>query len=85
MFVCTFEIENGQQTQDQTIQAPRIMLEQQFLSYVQQAANASHPARIKMSRKVPVYDSFCNKWIERENSIEFMNKAYESQKGGNNG
>ena len=83
MFVCTFEIENGQQIQKQTIQAPRIMLEQQFLSYVQQAANTSHPVRIKMSRKAPVYDNFNDKWIDRENSIEFMNKAYENQKGGN--
>ena len=27
--------------------------------------------------KVPIYDNFDGKWIERENSILFMNLAYE--------
>lgn len=84
-FVCTFEIKNGQRIQKQTIQAPKIMLMNQFMSYVQQATRSNDPIRIKMSRTIQIYDNFNQKWIERENSVQFINKAYENKNGGFNG
>ena len=86
LYVCTFEIENGQQKTTQTIKAPRFVLQQQFISYVQEASQSSTPIKIKMSRKVPIYDNFDNKWIEREVSITFENKSYEAKnRGGTSG
>ena len=81
-FVCTFEIENGQNTQKQTIQAPQIMLINQFVSYMQEAAKAPQPVGVKMSRNVPVYDSINDRQIGREVYIAFINNAYEKQNGG---
>ena len=83
MFVCSIEIENGQRKTTQTINAPRFVLQQQFVSLVQEASQLTTPVRIKMSRKVPIYDNFDNKWIEREASIVFENKSYEAKSGGN--
>lgn len=83
VFECTFDIEVEDRTQHQTVQAPRAALEQQFLSLVQQAAQSSKPVKVKMSRKVPIYDNFDKKWIERENSVAFANNTYIKTKGEN--
>lgn len=63
------------------MQAPRAVLEQQFVSLIQQATQSNKPIRLKMSRKVPVYDDFNDKWIERGNSVVFANNAYIKVKG----
>lgn len=83
IFECTFDIEIDGTTKKNRIQAPRIAIEQQFLSLVQQAANSSQAIKIKMSRIVPVYDNFDKKWINRENSVTFANNAYIKIKGEN--
>lgn len=82
MFVCSLEIENGQRKTIQTINAPRFVLQQQFISLVQEASKSAIPIRIKMSRKVPIYDNFDNQWIEREASVTFENKSYEDKNRG---
>lgn len=81
VFECTFDIEVEDRIQHQVVQAPRAVLEQQFLSLVQQAIQSSKSVKVKMSRKVPIYDNFNKKWIERENSVTFANNAYIKAKG----
>lgn len=75
-FTCKFEITQDTETQTSTIQAPQIMLMQQFMSLMNQAANSTNPIKIKMSRDVPIYDNFDKTWISRETSIGFSNNAY---------
>ena len=81
VFECTFDIEVEDRIQHQTVQAPRAALEQHFLGLAQQAAKSNNPMRVKMSRKVPIYDNFDKKWVERENSVAFANNAYIKAKG----
>ena len=77
MFSVTFEIEVDNKIQRQNMQAPRVMLEQQFVSLVQQAYKNLMPVRIKMSMDVPIWVQFENKWVTREHSVEFANKAWQ--------
>ena len=81
VFECTFDIEVEDRIQHQTVQAPRVALAQQFLGLAQQAAKSNKPMRVKMSRKIPIYDNFDKKWIVRENSVAFANNAYIKVKG----
>ena len=77
-FECMIDIETNGNKQRQRIQAPRIMIEQQFMSLVQQAVQADRPVKVILSRMVPVYDEFNDKWIEIENYIAFENNMYSS-------
>ena len=81
VFECTFDIEVEDRIQHQTVQAPRVVLEQQFLGLAQQAAKSNKPMRVKMSRQISIYDNFDKKWIVRENSVAFANNAYIKVKG----
>ena len=76
IFECTFDIEIENRIQRDVMRAPRAALEQQFISLVEQAAQSDKPIKVKMSRKVPIYDNFDDIWIERENSVAFANNAY---------
>lgn len=76
-FLCTLTIYTGDKVQKQTIEAPRIMLEHKFLSLVEQASNTTTPIKVVMSRKIPIYDNFDEKWIEREAVVEFANNAWK--------
>lgn len=80
VFDCLLEIEMEGRVQTQRLKAPRVMIEQQFESLVQQAANSTSPIKIRMSRKVPIWSQLEDKWIERENSIIFTNIAYGNSK-----
>ena len=77
VFVVVFEIEMNDKIQRQTMQAPRIMLEQQFVSLVQQAYESRVPVRVKMSMAVPIWIQFENRWVDREHSVEFVNQAWQ--------
>ena len=81
VFECTFDIEVEDRIQHQTVQAPRVALEKQFLGLAKQAAKSNKPMRVKMSRQIPIYDNFDKKWIVRENSVAFANNAYIKVKG----
>ena len=76
-----FEITEGDNVRKQQMQAPRIIIEQQFLQLMQQAANVQIPVKIKLSRTEQIYDNFDQKFIEQENSITFMNNTYIQLKG----
>ena len=80
VFDCLLEIEMEGRVQTQRLKAPRVMIEQQFESLVQQAINSASPIKIKMSRRVPIWSQLEDKWIERENSIIFTNIAYGNSK-----
>ena len=77
IYTCTFEIEIGGRWLRQTIQAPQIMIQHRFVEFVQQFHGSTEPARIKLSRIVPIYSQFDKRWINRENSIEYCNAAYD--------
>lgn len=83
LFDVTFEITEGINTSTRRMQAPQILIEQQFLQLMQQAANLSIPVKIKMSRIEKIYNVFDDKWLDRENSVTFMNNAYIAQNGEN--
>lgn len=70
-FVVTFEIEHNGSKSVQTIQGPRLMIQQQILDLAQQAARAPGHIRVKVSREFPIYDNFKGEWIKLENSITF--------------
>ena len=85
IYTCLLEVEQNGNLQSRTIDAPRIMLEQQFMNLVQQASNANNPIKIKMSRQVPTYNNYDDKWINLEHHLVFENNAYIKQKeGGDN-
>lgn len=81
IFDVKFEIIEGSNIRNQHMQAPKMIIEQQFLQLMQQAVNLQIPIKIKMSRTEPFYDVFEQKTTERENSIVFMNNAYIAKNG----
>ena len=76
VFTCEFEVWVGERIQRRTIQAPRLMLEQEFMSLMQNAVSAEAPVKIKMSRCESIYNQFDGEWVEREHSVTFANNAY---------
>ncbi|MDB7829212.1 hypothetical protein [Intestinimonas butyriciproducens] len=81
VFTCKMEIEYNSTVKVQTIQAPAIMIQNEFMAVVEEVARATYPVRVKLSREVPVYSQFDRDWLERECSIEFRNNAYISAYG----
>lgn len=76
VYTCTFEITMNGKVQKQTMQAPRMMIEQQFVSLMQEIQQMRDPAKIKLIRPVEIWDQFSQRRIRRENSITVMNNAY---------
>ena len=74
-----FEVTVDGKLEAYTQEAPRVMLEHEFMSLVQQAARYPKPVKVKMSRKVPIYDPFDKTTIEREHSVEFTNQAWNER------
>jgi hypothetical protein len=78
-YAVTFEITVNKKVSYQYIEAPRIVIEEEFKRLVNQAARSREPIKVKMSRNVFIYDPFENQMIERENSIVFTNKAWNER------
>lgn len=76
IFNCVIEIEVVGQVQVQQVQAPRMVIQQQFMQLVQQAANDSRSVRVKLSRQVECVNEWTGETKMREAGIEFMNKRY---------
>ena len=70
IYTCTFEIEIGGRWSRQTIQAPQIMIQHRFVEFVQQFHGSTEP----------IYSQFDKRWINRENSIEYCNAAYDGSR-----
>ena len=62
----------------QKLQLPRIMIEQQFLGLVNQAARIQRPVKIELIRTEPYYDQYEQKYIPQEYKVIFANNSYVS-------
>lgn len=78
-YLVVFELTIKDNVQRWSREAPRRTLETDFEYLVWQAARLSEPVKVRMSRKVPIYDPFDKTTIERVNSIEFTNKAWNER------
>ena len=81
MFSCTLEVTTPYATQRQQIEAPRMMLEQEFASLVQQTSSSSEPVMVSISRTTPVWNRFDQRWSNSEYYIRFKNNAYITKYG----
>lgn len=76
MFTCIIEIEVDGNVQRQNMQAPQMILTNQFMNMLQQAINTNQKVRIKMSRTATSYGEWDNKQHDIEHFIEFKNNPY---------
>ena len=76
VFDCMIDIHTNGNEQRQRLQAPRIMIEQQFLNICKEIAQLNIPAKVRLSRVAKCYDTFNDKWVEREVYIDYKNNAY---------
>lgn len=76
ILVCSFEINTNGIIKRQTVQAPRAVIEQQFISLIEQAYHAACPVMVKICSPIDIWDPFDKKTIHRENSIVVKNSAY---------
>jgi len=74
-FDCTIDIEANGNRQRNRIQAPRIMIEQQFSGVCQEIAQMNTPATAKLSRIAKCYSDLNDNVVEREVYILFENDA----------
>ena len=77
VYDCMFEVEVNGVKQMQRVRAPRILIEQQFMSFVQDAASDRRPVKITLSREVECVSDWTGECFVRENSITFKNRYYE--------
>lgn len=75
-FDCIFYVEVDGESRTQKMQAPRIMIEQQFMQLMQDAAGDKRPVRVTLSRDVDCFDKWTSEKFVRECSIEFKNRRY---------
>ena len=76
VYECLFEINVNGSIHKQSMQAPRLIIEKQFIDLMSSASQDNRPVHIKLSRPVAIWDSFERKMIQREHSIEVKNRAY---------
>ena len=76
IFNCVIDIEVNVNKQRQTMQAPRIIIEQQFLRMCQEIAQINAPAKIKLSRIAQCSNDWFDEVVERELFIIFENNMY---------
>lgn len=81
-YECMIELEQDGRIQRQAITAPKILIVNHITDIGRSICNSSIPSRCKVSRILRIYDQYEDKWIDRELSVEFMNKAYESMHKG---
>ena len=79
VIACVLEINIVYKKQQRMLEAPKIIIEQEFMSLVKEANSNDSPIMIRVSCKVPIWSQFQNKWIERENSIEFRNLSWQNR------
>ena len=72
---CSFDIESNGHTDHQVMQAPKMVIIQQFLSLIQQAINTDIPVRITMATMIPVYSDKIAGYRNMKSMLEFKNNA----------
>ena len=75
-FAVTFEIESQGNISTHMMDAPQIIVQNQFVNLVQQAVQIDSPCRIKMSRIVQIYDGINHTTKNIEHYLEVKNNAY---------
>jgi len=80
-FDCFIDIETNGDKQRQRIQAPRIMIEQQFLSMCKKISQMSVPAKIKLSRIAECSNGWSDDIVKREVYIVYRNNACVEEEG----
>lgn len=78
---CKIEITTQDGTNEQIIEAPRIMLEHQIKALLSDVMYFTKPAKIKISRMAPIYNEFEGCIVEVEYAIEFENNAWLNEFG----
>ena len=73
---CSFDVESNGHTDHQVMQAPKMVIIQQFLSLIQQAVSTDSPARITMTTMVPVWIDKIAGYRNMKSTLEFKNNAY---------
>lgn len=81
VYDCVFEVKTPYVTQRQQMAAPRIMLEQRFISLAEQAAQSNEAIMVAIRRDIPIWDQFEQRWYSREANIVFKNNAYIAKYG----
>jgi len=81
IFECTIEIDVAGNIHRNTVQAPRILIQQDFLRLVQQAVNDNKPVKVKLSRMVECENDWTGEVKLREASVAFMNRSYVDNVG----
>jgi hypothetical protein len=81
VYECILEIETEGGTQTTQLTAPRIMIENHFLSLLEQAIAAPVPVMIKLSRVERVWSQYDNQNLNHEYYIQFKNNHYIRVKG----
>lgn len=76
VFDCIIEAEVNGNKQRQRMQAPRIMIEQQFLGVCQEIAKMNAPATAKLSRIAQCRSDWFDEVVEREVYILYENNSY---------
>lgn len=72
---CSFDIESNGRTDHQVMQAPKMVIIQQFLSLIQQAINTDIPVKITMATMIPVYSDKIAGYRNMKSMLEFKNNA----------
>lgn len=67
--------------QKQYMEAPRIMIENQFTSLVEQAIRSNQPVKLELRREEPVQDDKTGEWTTKEYKIEYANNAWTCTHG----
>lgn len=81
IFECTIEIDVAGNIHRNTVQAPRILIQQDFLRLVQQAVNDNKHVKVKLSRMVECENDWTGEVKLREASVAFMNRSYVDNVG----
>lgn len=79
---CVFEFSHGDTIERQVLTAPKIVIIQEITRFGKVMSNNSLPMKLKVSTPFRLYDTYENRWIDRENTIEFQNMAYERKNCG---
>lgn len=67
--------------QKQYMEAPRIMIENQFTSLVEQAVRSNQPIKLELKREELKQDKQTGQWDTKEYKIEFTNNAWAYNHG----
>ena len=71
----TFEIYiDGKLTSSQTMEAPRMMIESQFVNLLEQIRRDSRHIKVRMTRPIEIWDSFEKRNKILQNYIEVENR-----------